>query len=161
VQRLSKYYLTIPALLASAWLIQAQFAGSKVNKWTATADMSAARSAACSVRLADGRVLVAGGAGEAGALNSVELYSADGTFSTAAPMLQPRANAACAMTQDGRVLVAGGSNLQSAEVYDPSEDTWTSVGNMNVARTGGFAVPPRAARSCWWAVSRPARSNSS
>jgi len=38
-------------------------------------------------------------------------------------MLQPRANRRCAMTQDGRVLVAGGSNLQSAEVYDPSEDT--------------------------------------
>jgi hypothetical protein len=56
-------------------------------------------------------------------------------------MLQARANAACALTQDGRVLVAGGSNLQSAEVYDPSENTWTGVGNMSVARTGGFAVP--------------------
>jgi len=58
VQRLTKFYLTIPILLVSAWLIQAQFTGSRINKWTATADMSAARSSACSVRLNDGRVLV-------------------------------------------------------------------------------------------------------
>jgi uncharacterized protein (TIGR03437 family) len=114
-----------------------------INRWSVTADMSAPRASACSVRLADGRVLIVGGSGETGALQSVELYGPDG-FSTAAPLLEARANPACAVLNDGRVLVTGGSrddqSLRSAEVYDPAIGFWSSAGNMSVARSGHTAT---------------------
>src|SRR4051794_39606952 len=130
VQRSTKYYITVSAILASAWMIQAQYTGSRINKWTPTADMAAPRSAACSVRMADGRVLVAGGNGASGAVSTVELYGADGTFTAGASMSESRANAGCVLLQDGRVAVTGGmsgdTKLASVEIYDPSGDAWTS-----------------------------------
>ena len=49
-----------------------------------------------------------------------------GTFTTA------RSDPSVTLLPDGRVLVAGGTNnsfvLSSAEVYDPSTDTWTRLG---------------------------------
>ena len=46
---------------------------------------------------------------------------------------------------DGRVLVAGGFDndkrpLASAEVYDPSNGTWTAAGSMKVARVAHTAT---------------------
>ena len=60
--------------------------------------------------MADGRVLIAGGRGSAGVVNTAELYNSSGTFEAAAPMAQARSKAACAALPDGRVLVAGGSD---------------------------------------------------
>jgi hypothetical protein len=109
------------------------------NQWVRSADMLVARTDACSVALADGRVLVAGGSTPAGALNVVELYRTDGTFTMAASLLERRAGAACVGLPDGRVLVTGGSDgispLSGAEVFDPERNTWTSAGNMSIART--------------------------
>jgi uncharacterized protein (TIGR03437 family) len=94
--------------------------------------------------LPDGRVLVAGGAGDWGVVGTVDLYGASGAFTPGAPMLQARAGAACATLTDGRVLVAGGSDgtnaLASAEIYDPSTGAWQSSGSMAVARTGAVAT---------------------
>src|SRR5207237_10529534 len=47
----------------------------------------------------------------------------------------------CAVLQDGRVLVAGGTTsgggiTNSAEIYDPSADSWSQAGLMNDARSG-------------------------
>ena len=145
MQRSTKFVVAVPIFLATGWLVNAQFAGSKVNKWTPTADMTVARSGACSATLADGRVLVAGGNGEKGALAAADLYNADGSFSAVASMQQSRANAACVTLQDGKVAVIGGANgteaLLSAEIYDPSNDAWTSAGNMSIARSGHRAIP--------------------
>jgi large repetitive protein len=88
-------------------------------------------------------VLIAGGAGDSGALATVELYGPDG-ISVAAPLLEPRANPACAALNDGRVLVTGGSRddqpLRSAEVYNPGTGSWSNAGNMSVARSGHTAA---------------------
>jgi hypothetical protein len=42
--------------------------------WTATASLADARHSSCAVRLADGRILIAGGTGAAGDLTSTEFY---------------------------------------------------------------------------------------
>jgi Bacterial Ig-like domain (group 3)/Galactose oxidase, central domain/Kelch motif len=144
VRRYSKYYLTSIAILISALLIHAQFVSTPVNRWTQSAEMSAQRASACSVQMADGRVLVAGGRNDAAVLSTVDVSGADGTFSPAAPMSQARADAACIALPDGRVLVTGGSDgkaaLATAEVYDAKSDSWQSLGSMAVARTGHTAT---------------------
>ncbi|MEM1319190.1 MAG: PA14 domain-containing protein [Bacteroidota bacterium] len=35
---------------------------------------------------------------------------------------------------DGRVLVAGGSSSSQTSIYDPSTDSWTAAGSMNISR---------------------------
>jgi len=136
-----KYALIVPALLSNC--LHAQSAAPVINQWSVTADMATPRAGACSVRLVDGRVLIAGGTAESGALSTVEYYGPDG-FSVAAPLLEPRTHPACAALKDGRVLVTGGSRddqpLRSAEVYDPSTGSWSSAGNMSVARSGHTAA---------------------
>ena len=60
MKSLSKYCLTSVAISAGLWVINGQFASTPVNRWTPFAEMGVPRAAACSVQLADGRVLVAG-----------------------------------------------------------------------------------------------------
>jgi N-acetylneuraminic acid mutarotase len=113
--------------------------------------MAGPRASACSVAISDGRLLVVGGSGAAGTLNSVDLYATDGSRSQVSPMAEARVNASCTLLDDGRVLVTGGSNesgaLHSAEVYDPLADTWKPAGTMAMARSGHTAT-----RMPWGAV---------
>lgn len=106
--------------------------------------MQTPRADACSSVLTDDRVLVAGGSDASGAIRTVELYRADGTFAAASPLHNARAGAACATLADGRVLVVGGSDggtvLNSAEIFDPARDTWTPASAMAAGRTGHRAV---------------------
>ncbi|HXS96965.1 MAG TPA: Ig-like domain repeat protein [Candidatus Limnocylindrales bacterium] len=99
-----------------------------------------ARSQACSVLLQDGRVLVAGGNTANGVANTVEVFSQNGSFLTAAPMLTPRADASCSVLADGKVFVTGGTDgaktLASSELYDPDANVWTPAGSMGGARSG-------------------------
>ncbi|HUA62113.1 MAG TPA: kelch repeat-containing protein, partial [Verrucomicrobiae bacterium] len=113
----------------------------QVNRWAVSADMQTARAEACSTLLADGRLLVAGGIGAAGALNTAEMYGADGTFHSAGHMQTARVAAACVTLEDGRVLVSGGTDsagkaLTSAEIFDPSNNSWRNAGGMRNARSG-------------------------
>jgi len=146
VRRYGKYLISTAVLLISVWMIllHAQVAGPQVNQWTVTPDMAMARDAACSVLLADGRVMVAGGNSSSGVVANVDLYTASGVFAAGPSMLQPRAGAACTLLQDGRVLVTGGTDgkvsLNSAEMFDPVAGTWTSAGTMNTARSGHAAT---------------------
>jgi len=62
-------------------------------------------------RLADARVLIAGGENGTGTLNTTEIYDpASGTFSAAANMATARADHSATLLADGRVLIAGGRN---------------------------------------------------
>ncbi|MDQ0847404.1 kelch repeat-containing protein [Streptomyces sp. V1I6] len=105
-------------------------------------------------RLDDGRVLVTGGTSGSSPLSpglaAAELYNPDdGTWKSAADMLEARWGHSAVLLEDKRVLVAGGvairsgdslKALRSAEIYDPRTDKWTGAGTMTDARTGHSAV---------------------
>jgi len=98
------------------------------GSWSATGAMSNERVGATAARLADGRVLMAGGARSVTSekFASAELYDpATGSWSATGSLATPRAAATATVLADGRVLVAGGYNstdgtLTSAEVYTPA-----------------------------------------
>src|SRR4051812_5366213 len=80
-----------------------------LHQWTRGASLQSPRAASCAVALADGRIIVAGGNGDAGALTSVEVGSAQGDFAAVQPMGDARADHACVLLQNGLLLVAGGA----------------------------------------------------
>src|ERR1044072_2460319 len=93
-------------------------------------------------RLADGRVLIAGGKNSTGTLNETELYDpSSGSFSAAANMATARADHSATLLPDGRVLIAGGNNgAASTEIFDPATGAFTSGPSMSVARAGHSAT---------------------
>ena len=90
--------------------------------------------------LRNGKVLVTGGIGGDSLVFNSELYDpATGQWRrTLNPMFGRRSQHTATLMQDGRVLVAGGfdvtrlADLESAEVYDPLMETWSSGGIMKV-----------------------------
>src|SRR3954454_6636287 len=95
--------------------------------------------------LDDGHVLVAAG-NNSGPLTGAQVYDpVENTWSNAASMHIARTGQAAVQLKSGRVLVAGGvpphgadgpgrGYTRTAEVYDPSANTWTQVGDMSAAR---------------------------
>ncbi|WP_437501313.1 Kelch repeat-containing protein [Sorangium sp. So ce1099] len=118
--------------------------------WEAVPSMITPRAEHSATVLQDGRVLVAGGFTEvddgspfvestAVGLTAVEIYDpATRTWSPGAPLYQGRRGHAAVLLPNGHVLVAGGrirsqqsdTSLSSAELYDPTSNTWTKVGNL-------------------------------
>jgi fibronectin type III domain protein/Kelch motif protein len=117
------------------------------NAFTAAEPMSQARAQASQARLADGRVLVAGGADGAGALSSGEVFDPTDHHWTAVAdtMASGHAAPAAVTLPDGRALVAGGQNGGSptadSELYDPATNRFSPAGAMNQAgHTGGVVA---------------------
>ena len=113
----------------------------QTGTWHSMGLMGAARSGAAAVLLKDHRVLIAGGDDGTGAVTSVEVFNADGSFSAVSAMGAARAKHVAVALADGRVLVAGGEGAgggttNSAEIYDPTYDSWTTIaGGMIEARS--------------------------
>jgi N-acetylneuraminic acid mutarotase len=119
--------------------------------WTQVANMGTGRFEPTMTVLQSGKVLVAGGVGDADsahrnvALQSAELYDPTlHTWSDAGAMSAARSGATATLLDDGTVLVAGGYDdangwLSSAEIYDPSSG-WTATGSLADARDGATAT---------------------
>jgi N-acetylneuraminic acid mutarotase len=113
--------------------------------WIRIDSLPAASWAAASVRLHDGRVMVAGGTSGASSNNAIARASifdpATGHWTAVTDMLQPRTYPMAVTLADGSVLVAGGSRngqpLDTAERYYPKAGTWVAAGRLNLPRTRG------------------------
>ncbi len=118
--------------------------------WKATGALKQARRGHTAALLADGRVLIAGGRDADGEpMASAEVYDPNtGQWTTTAPMSIGRIGHSATTLRDGRVLVAGGTSRgpsgasggqtirpdASAEIFDPSANTWKATAPMRTAR---------------------------
>jgi hypothetical protein len=117
-------------------------------------ELGTARFDAMAAPLPDGQVLIAGGASASSLLGSAELFSpTTDTFvplpeSGATELQAAREGAVSVALPDGQVLIAGGWNegdLQSAELFDPADDTFTALtaagsSELQTARYGAVAA---------------------
>jgi uncharacterized delta-60 repeat protein len=99
-----------------------------------TGNLVMARGSHTATLLANGKVLLAGGAGA-----SAELYDTSlGTFSATGSLGSARSSHTATLLPDGKVLVAGGqangSFLASAELYDPLTGIFSATGSLGTAR---------------------------
>ena len=142
LRRAARPTLALLAILLIGTMPPARGTASSVpsGTWSISGSLGEERSGASAVLLADGRVLITGGAGSDGPLATAEMVSQDGYFAAAAPMLSARSGHASVLLPNGKVLVAGGENpegdtLDSAEIYDPAADTWSFAGPMASPRS--------------------------
>lgn len=133
----------------SAGSVQAQVRITVTSRgtWTTAAPLLVPVHYFTATRLADGRVLVAGGFGASGITARAEIFdSASNTWTLTGAMASPRSGHTATLLLDGRVLVAGGSaafpspTVSSAEIYDPVSGIWSPAGNMNMTRENHTAT---------------------
>jgi len=118
------------------------------QSWTMTGGMNDPRGAFTTTLLTNGQVLAAGGFFsepdyQPGTLASAELYNpATGAWTRTGSMVNARSGFTATLLLNGQVLVAGGTSfagwtsdyVTNCELYHPSNGTWTSTGDLNVAR---------------------------
>jgi hypothetical protein len=113
-----------------------------------TGSMNSARYSATATQIASGTVLLTGGVGTSGVLNSAEIYNDSGqSFTSVGAMNVARWLHTATLLNNGQVLIAGGSDslsqttLNSAEIYDPVAGAFTLLTNtLNTARAGHTAT---------------------
>jgi N-acetylneuraminic acid mutarotase len=115
--------------------------------WSATGSMSTARRDHTATRLTNGKVLVVGGYRNAipgydsgpAPLNTAELYDPrTRTWSATGSIQSARAHHGATLLPDGKALVEYGDFLVAwADLYDPSEGTWTAIWSPDI---GGFVT---------------------
>jgi len=114
------------------------------DSWSPTGSLNVPRRSHTQTLLNDGRVLICGGGDSVSTsqqqpIQSCEAYDpATGVFTVVGDMTSPRSAHSVNLLDDGTVLIVGGSNAQgtgnptnTAEIFDPSDDSFTAVGPAN------------------------------
>ncbi|WP_437480304.1 kelch repeat-containing protein [Sorangium sp. So ce1014] len=142
-----KVLVTGGTTAASTETDSAQMYDPATNTWIAIKPMGSKRTQHTATLLGFSKVLITGGFRHdgltTGYLASAELYDLDAeTWKLVAPMAMAHPHGAAVRLQDGRVLVTGGWNDDgdddpelTAELYNPTTNTWTSAPDMPVDRT--------------------------
>jgi len=150
----------VTPLTAGETTIQASFDGVQGNtilivadssSFTPDANMSISRDFQSATLLNNGEALMAGGGNDIpinGPLSSAELYDPIAkTFTATGSMTIPRLYATATLLNNGMVLIAGGiggvnfsSTFATAELYNPTQGTFTLTGSMSVARANHSAT---------------------
>ncbi len=121
------------------------------ESWVSTREMTLTRIQAAAALLPGGGVLVTGGACGGGLCHwiedgkTAEIYDPDaGTWTRTGSMNEPRSRHTAIVLHNGKVLVFGGANadytnilydsLASADLFDPTEGTWTNTGSLTTGR---------------------------
>ncbi|MGZ3416843.1 MAG: Kelch repeat-containing protein [Polyangiales bacterium] len=122
----------------------------KTDAFTKGPPMSMPRLGHTATRLADGRVLVAGGGTSPGnASKDAEIYDPVAKKWTAVPSMSVARSAHTAtLLVDGRVLVVGGApagflgttSTETSELFDPATSTWSAGPSMSAQRALHTAV---------------------
>ena len=124
-------------------LARVQFIAPGADVWLPAMQMNVPRTYHSAVTLANGQVLVSGGAGPNNAVYaSAELYDPTAnSWSYTGSLTTARYLHTSTVLASGKVLVAAGYGssgapppLTSAELYDPVAGTWSSAGNLSTAR---------------------------
>jgi hypothetical protein len=119
------------------------------GSWTMTGSLATGHFFHTATLLPDGRVLVAGGVAGFFPTTTTELYDrSTGSWTTTGSLQGARSSHTATLLPDGRVLVAAGSNndfyevfsLDTAELYDPANGTWTATGSLAAVRSGHTAT---------------------
>src|SRR5581483_106919 len=120
---------------------------STAGSFSSGQSMHGARSAHTATVLQDGRVLVTGGTTAGGGFtNTAETYDPSSDLWTllSATLLDARSGQTASLLPDGRVLIAGGQNstgpLNTVEVFDPSNNSFSNVGVMTSPRINHSAA---------------------
>ncbi|MCE7980699.1 MAG: tandem-95 repeat protein [Caldilinea sp. CFX5] len=132
-------------------LTNAEIFDPTTNRWLPATSMGTPRHGHTATLLKDGRVLVVGGATRASsdpALSSAEIYDPQtNTWLPVASMSAVRHIHTATLLNNGQVLVAGGysaphiqATVNSAELYNPEMNTWTTLPAMSNPRAAHTAL---------------------